>query len=154
MRKAIPVIISTFGLVILVFVSLIASQANAQAIILVNSELDNSTSNDDICTLREAILNTNSDSDTTDGDCTAGSGADVITFAGDYTITLGSALPDIGGDLTITGKGKENSIVQASECDPITLPGGCTPADYRVFTLISGTITLEDMTMRSGFKKS
>jgi hypothetical protein len=150
MRKAIPVFSTAFALVILIFICALASQASANSSIEVNTETDNATSNDGFCTLREAIVNANSDSDTTNNDCVAGSGADVITFAGDYTITLGSALPDIGGELTITGNGKENSIVQASNCDPITLPGGCTPADYRVFTLISGTITLENMTMRNG----
>lgn len=121
MRKAIPVFISAFGLVILVFASVLASHANANTSIVVNTDADNVTT-DGLCTLREAITNANSDSDTTD-DCAAGSGADLITFAGDYTVTLGSALPDVDGDLTITGNGQKNSIVQASICNPITLPG-------------------------------
>jgi CSLREA domain-containing protein len=45
------------------------------ASIVVDSALDNTTANNNLCTLREAINNANANSDTTSGDCTAGSGA-------------------------------------------------------------------------------
>jgi CSLREA domain-containing protein len=52
-----------------------------QASITVDSALDSAVSGDGACTLREAILNANSDSDTTGGDCAAGAGTDEIGFA-------------------------------------------------------------------------
>ena len=91
------------------------------------------------CTLREAINAANADVD-----------ASIITFAGNYTITLTSALSDITTNLTIDGEGAANTIVQASACDPVTLPGDCTPSDWRVFSFQNGTSTLKDMTVRYG----
>ncbi|MCA9949956.1 MAG: right-handed parallel beta-helix repeat-containing protein, partial [Anaerolineales bacterium] len=100
--------------------------------------LGQGTGNQD-CTLREAINAANANAD-----------GSMITFAANYTITLTSALPDITTILTIDGEGAANTIVQASACDPVTLPGGCTPAGWRVFTITSGTATLKDMTVRNG----
>ena len=79
-------------------------------------------------------------------------GADTITFAADYTITLaGSSLPDVTTEMTITGTGAANTIVQASTCNPVTLPGGCTPATYRVFNVTSaGNLTLDGLTVQHG----
>ena len=56
------------------------AQGASAAGITVNSTADNLTAGDSNCTLREAIGNANSNSDTTSGDCTAGSGADTITL--------------------------------------------------------------------------
>ncbi|HKJ40154.1 MAG TPA: choice-of-anchor Q domain-containing protein, partial [Anaerolineales bacterium] len=92
------------------------------------------------CTLREAINAANADPYDTN----------TITFAANYTITLTSALPDIATDLTIDGNGTANTIIQASTCDPVTLPEGCTPADWRVFTFTMGNSTIKDMTVRYG----
>ena len=75
--------------------------------IIVNSTEDSTTAGDHKCTVREAINNANSNSDTTGGDCAAGSGADTITFnipttdpgfnptTGVVTITLGATLPNV-----------------------------------------------------------
>ena len=65
------------------------------ATIIVNDLNDNTTSGNTFCTLREAINNANSDSDTTTGDCAPGSGADTINFSVSGTITLASTLPSI-----------------------------------------------------------
>jgi len=99
--------------VLLCVVMLIGSAAfptsvRADSTITVNTLLDNTTSGDGWCTLREAITNANANSDTTGGDCAAGSGADTITFDGSLgtaTITLASPLPKIayGSGLTIDG---------------------------------------------------
>ena len=64
-------------------------------IITVNTLSDDSTSGDGLCSLREAINNANSASDTTDGDCAAGTGTDTIEFSVTGTISLNSALPTI-----------------------------------------------------------
>jgi CSLREA domain-containing protein len=53
----------------------------AAAVIEVDTEADNATAGDGDCTLREAINNANSDSDTTGDDCEAGTGVDSIVFA-------------------------------------------------------------------------
>jgi len=123
------------------------------ASIVVNTNADNVTV-DGLCTLREAITNANNDA-ATNPDCTAGSGADTITFAADYTITLtGSQLPAITGTLTINGIGptSANTIIQASSCDPINLPGGCVPTVNRVFQVSStGNLTLDMLTVRYGY---
>jgi len=118
--------------------------AHAAGVIVVNSDADTTVSGDGECTLREAINNAKSDSDTTGGDCAAGAGADSITFAADYTITLvGSQLPTVTSEMTITGNGAANTIIQA-DAAPNT-------ATYRVFEVAStGNLTLDGVTVRHG----
>ena len=77
------------------------------AAITVNSAAD-STATDGTCTLREALNNSNSNSDTTGGDCVAGAGTDTIMFSiggGGSTATIAptSALPVITDPVTIDG---------------------------------------------------
>lgn len=80
-----------------------------QAVITVNSNLDNTTAGNGLCTLREAINNANSNSDTTAGDCPAGAGLDTISFAiggsgSAASISIGgSMLPVITNSVTIDG---------------------------------------------------
>ena len=112
------------------------------ATIAVNSLADNTTTGDGNCTLREAINNANSDSDTSGGDCAAGTGDDTITFSVSGTITLGSALPTIvstatAGKLTIDGSGQS-----------ITVSGNDS---VRVFAVASGAeLTLNSLTVSHG----
>ena len=78
------------------------------ATITVNSTADTATAGDGLCTLREAISNSNSDSDTTGGDCMAGSGIDTIAFAigtvgSQQTIAPASSLSSIGDPVFIDG---------------------------------------------------
>jgi CSLREA domain-containing protein len=77
--------------------------------ITVNSTEDSAVAGDTKCTLREAINNANEGSDTTEGDCAAGtSGLDTIHFAlgaGTPTIILSSvALPFIIQPVVIDGQ--------------------------------------------------
>ncbi len=122
---------------------IISTGATAAVGIVVNSDAD-TVANDGACTLREAINNANSDSDTTGGDCAAGAGADSITFAADYTITLvGSQLPAVTSEMTITGNGAANTIIQANVA-PDT-------ATYRILQVGSpGNLTLDGVTVRHG----
>ncbi len=115
--------------------------------ITVDTNADNASPGDGVCTLREAVKNANLGGDTTGTDCISGSaGADTITFTGAVTtITLGSALPDITNDVTITGNG--NTIIQADACDPTA--GTCTQS-YRVLTITSAAVNLSDLTIRHG----
>jgi len=121
--------------------------------IVVNSNAD-TVADDGVCTLREAITNANGDSQlyVTAGECASGVGTDTITFDANYTITLaGSQLPAVVSTIIINGKGSANTIIQASTCNPITLPGGCIPADYRVFEVSdTGNLTLDKLTVRYG----
>jgi hypothetical protein len=85
-------------------------------IITVNNLTDPaSTSGNGFCTLREAIDNANASSDTSGGDCAAGTGTDTIRFSLSGTITLAQGtLPAIAntspGSLTIDGTGQTITI--------------------------------------------
>jgi CSLREA domain-containing protein len=88
-------------------VPVVAATAS-RATITVDIDTDSATAGDNECSLREAINNANSDSDTTSGDCAAGAGTDLIAFAiggGGLTATiaLGSELPAITDPVTIDG---------------------------------------------------
>jgi CSLREA domain-containing protein/uncharacterized repeat protein (TIGR02543 family) len=58
--------------------------------IVVNSVAD-TQANDGACTLREAIVNANTDDQSGSTDCAAGSGTDTVLFSVSGTITLGTA---------------------------------------------------------------
>ncbi|MBK9923775.1 MAG: sortase [Anaerolineales bacterium] len=114
------------------------------ASLVVNTNTDNTTAGDGLCTLREAINNANSNSDTTNGDCVAGAGADTISFAGNYTITLsGSQLPVVTTTITINGNGETNTTIQANANPNV--------ATNRIFEVAStGNLTLNGLTIRNG----
>src|SRR5215210_2571665 len=79
-----------------------AQSATGGAPIVVNTTKDETTPNDNECSLREAIQNAN-DNAQTSSDCKAGRGGDTITFKKGLsgTITLDPD-PDLG-PLTVTG---------------------------------------------------
>jgi CSLREA domain-containing protein len=117
------------------------AQSSNGTTITVNTAADEKNTNGK-CSLREAIINANSNNQSGSSDCPAGSstGADTITFslASSSTIWLNSALPiitDIAG-LTIDGG-------QAS----ITISGG---NEVRVFG-VDGKLTLKNLTVSDGF---
>ena len=113
------------------FIILLAAIFPAHAVdITVNSTADNTTASDSSCTLREAIDNAQNDSDSTSGDCPAGSGSDTIVLAKEI-YTIDSAFPNISTDITITGNNA-------------TLTAGNT--GYRFFRIESGsTLTLTNI---------
>lgn len=90
--------------------ALLSSFSAYPASIVVNSTGDAATSGDTFCTLREAINNANSDSDTTSGDCTAGSGTDTITFSNDFAITLSTSLPQIATTIIIDSASHSTTV--------------------------------------------
>jgi LPXTG-site transpeptidase (sortase) family protein len=149
-RRTFSVFSRAFLIVALLVIALPSGNASAAGIV-VNTADDEDTDNA-FCSLREAITAANNNADY-NGCVGAGAyGTDSITFAGNYTITLdnggGSQLPDITTNMSITGNGRNNTIIQASTCNPVV--GGCTTADHRVFSIDSVTVTLEDMTIRYG----
>lgn len=111
-------------------------------IITVNTLSDLSTSGDGLCSLREAINNSNSPgTDTSGGDCAIATGKDTIKFAVSGTITLTSTLPAIantsGNSLVIDGTGQ---IITVSGAD-----------EYQVMMVTAGaTLTLNNLTIAHG----
>ena len=78
--------------------------------ITVNTLVDEDAPGDGQCSLREAINNANTKSDTTNHDCAAGIGRDAILFTVSGTFTLGRALPMVLNVLTIDGVGQTITI--------------------------------------------
>ncbi len=111
--------------------------AYAAATFTVNSLSDGADSNtaDNLCadgsgncTLRAAIQQAN-----------ATPGADTIAFSVTGTINLTGALPNIASDLTMTGPGPGLLTVRRD-----------TGGDYRIFTVMAGTVTISGMTITNG----
>ncbi|HAJ34353.1 MAG TPA: hypothetical protein DCL15_01490 [Chloroflexi bacterium] len=113
---------------------------------------------DDVCTLREAILAANQD--IAIGGCSAGSGGDTITFATTLTrpltITLTAAGADedaaLTGDLDITGTltvdGMAAGAAAATAVPDIVIDGGGLD---RIFDVLPGAhVTLQGLTLRNG----
>ena len=95
---------------------------------------------DGLCSLREAINAANTDTST--GDCAAGSGADTIDFAVSGAIVLDTRLPIITSDIEIDGTGAD-----------ITLDGrgGSGTAILRIN---SGTVALSNLLVFRGNEQS
>jgi CSLREA domain-containing protein len=99
----------------------------ASNIITVNTLSDASGAGDGSCSLREAINNANSASDTTSGDCVAGTGTDTINFNVSGTITpSGSALPPVSNTLTIDGSGQTVAINGSGTYQGLVVKTGAT----------------------------
>lgn len=126
-------IVFVFSLVLVVLAGSVPA-AHAAAI-TANSTAD-TTANDGVCTLREAIINANNNAATW-MDCAAGSGADVITITATGTITLLSALPNLTESLTINGPGASS----------LTISGANT---FRVFSLGGNSFTFQNLTIANG----
>ena len=120
--------IATFWVVMGIL--LVASFRPAEATTIdVNTVVDSRFSGDAKCSLREAIMNANTDSDTTSGDCAAGSGRDFIRVpAGIYRITISAVGHDnanyfgdfdILQDLTIIGEGAGQTIIDGDGIDRV-----------------------------------
>ena len=95
------------------------------------------TVDDTNCTLSAAITAANSDSNSHNSNCTAGSGADTIVLGDSWSSpnTLAQALPNISSDITIEGNIKE-------------LDGNNS---YRIFHVETGAkLTLKNLTLTSG----
>ncbi len=102
---------SPTGLVLVAFMALAASDGALAATLVVNSTANTTVDADGNCTLREAVLNANGDTDTTTGDCLPGSGADVIDIpAGTYVLTATLSVTD---DVTLHGAGAAQTKLDA-----------------------------------------
>jgi CSLREA domain-containing protein len=126
------------------------SLITASGQIIVNSTAD-AASDDGQCTLREAITSANTDfaSGAAANECAAGSVNDTIIFdpvvfaaPGPHVISLLTELPDVMADMTIQGPAANVLTVERNS-------GAATR--FRVFTIISGTVTISGMTIAKGF---
>jgi len=102
----------------------------AASTILVDSLSDGAPVMDGACTLREAIANANTNTDSSEGDCVSGNGADIIAFADGGTITLTSALPALSDPQGIV----INGDVDDDNVGDITIHGNYGPAALSVVT--------------------
>jgi CSLREA domain-containing protein len=129
-------------LTLLIGAAAFPNSASAASTITVTTIADNTTS-DGQCSLREAIINANTDNQSGSIDCPGGSGTDTITFDANYTITLGDQLPAVTTTIIINGTGAADSIIQANAA-PAT-------ATYRVFEVTNtGDLSLGGLTVRNG----
>ena len=113
-----------------------------------------------LCSLREAIANAESDTDTSGGDCVAGSGTDTIVLAAGSTYALpdaaptvdpnygDSGLPAISTAIVIDGNGatieRDSALFSGSACSG-------AGAKFRiVYVAPSGDLALNNLTLRYG----
>lgn len=107
-------------LLIIVGIVIPVSRVSASVTITVNTTADDQA-NDGACTLREAILASNTDtaSGAAVGECTAGSGADTIEFdisgTGLKTIHISTGLPAITRTVTIDGYTQTGASVNTAD---------------------------------------
>jgi CSLREA domain-containing protein len=114
-------------------VGLVLPTATLAATLNVNSTADQLIAGNGQCTLREAVINANGDSDTTAGDCAAGSGADLINVpAGTYTLVIHL---DITSDLTLRGAGAAITALVQDSSDTVVAVG-------------SGNVVIERLSVR------
>ncbi|MBI4498577.1 MAG: CSLREA domain-containing protein [Chloroflexi bacterium] len=120
------------------------------ATISVTTTTDEATNNT-TCSLREAIISANNNSNSHEDACTAGSGADTISLgAFTYTLTItgqdedaaATGDLDITSNITIDGAGASSTIIQAGT----TSSNGID----RVFHIVSGTVQISAVTIRYG----
>lgn len=125
---------------------LIVSPVSSEGVIIVNT-FDDEDENNELCSLREAINAANLGLPY-NGCKGAKSGPNTIMLSpGTYTLSLGYQLA-INSDISIRG---DLSIIEASTCNPITLPGNCVPASYRILSVTeNGQLKLEGITLRHG----
>lgn len=123
----------------LVVLSVLAGSPAWANTINVTNLLDVSAVADGSCTLREAIANANSDSDTSGGDCPAGNGADIITFGVNGVAVLSSTLTISDADgLVIDSLGRS-----------VTVSGNYA---VRVLWVTPGAaLTLKNLTVANGY---
>ncbi len=135
----------SYSLLALCFGFLFEITPVSAATIEVTTFVDEDFENSSACSLREALYCARHD--IAHSGCTAGSGADIITLpAGTYT--LSKVLTPIYTEITIIGEDPTTTIIEASDCNPVSET--CTH-DYNVFWVEStGNLTVKNVTIRHG----
>lgn len=111
-----------------------SAHAAALGTITVNS-LNDSDSDDGLCTLREAVYNASFDDQTGSPDCAAGAGADTILFSVSGSILLTQNLPSMSGPITVDGSGQT-----------VIIDGG---QDYFAFHIVDTDATFRNLTIQN-----
>jgi hypothetical protein len=107
------------------------------ATLTVNSTANTTVDSDGLCTLREAVLNANGDTETTGGDCLPGSGADVIQIpAGTYLLTSALSVTD---DVTLHGAGAASTKLDAQGLSGVL-----------AIQEVAGSVRIEGVTLTRG----
>jgi CSLREA domain-containing protein len=131
--------------ILLAILTLVSAPVPAHAASITVTTTADSLALDETCSLREAIIavNTQAPVDTCNG---AGS-TRIDLPAGTYLLSLDDPSPaedtpstfdlDVSHDLTIVGAGEQATIIDANKLD-------------RVLEVITGTITLRDLTLQNG----
>ncbi|MCP3980540.1 MAG: CSLREA domain-containing protein [bacterium] len=133
----------------LVLTGLLVCAPAAAATITVNTTADQILANG-VCSLREAIRNSNADADVSGGDCAAGSGGDVIQV---QPGTINLSIPNVGGSEDFNQRG---DLDITDDVQIIGTPGGATTIDAsavsdRVLHVVSPVrVVLEYLTLRGG----
>jgi CSLREA domain-containing protein len=134
-------------LIVIAPVCLVLTQSGLHAsgnTITVNNLTDPaSTSGNNFCTLREAINNANAKSDTSGGDCAAGTGTDTINFTVSGTITVTQS----NGVLTITNSSPGSLTIDGTG-QTITVDGNHASTGFIVNT--GATANLNLLTIANG----
>ncbi len=134
--------ITTFSVCLLAFLFTFPSQTfvaqASAATITVNSETDTFTGGNGQCTLREAILNANNNSQSS-SDCTAGSGDDTINF----TASLANKTITLTGQIVITS----NITINAQAAAGLSVSGNNSS---RVFEIFPATVVMTGFRITGG----
>ncbi|HEX5829318.1 MAG TPA: choice-of-anchor Q domain-containing protein [Candidatus Limnocylindrales bacterium] len=114
-----------------------AATLAAGSLITVNTTSDDTTSNNGLCSLREAIAAANANIGNTNNDCADGQGGetDDIQFSVSGTIALIAPLPDITDSVQVDG----NHAIVIDAADAV-----------RVFRVISGGLVLRQIVVQNG----
>ena len=113
------------------------AQPTYAAVINVNTTLDSST-DVNLCTLRDAITSANNNVPQINSGCTPGdeTGADTINLPVGM-ITLDSALPEITSNVDITGAGQALTTVDGA-------------SNHQILNISNATVSISDVTLSNG----
>jgi len=134
------------SLAVLLFIAMPGTVLAANIVVNSTVDLQPPVSADGYCTLREAIYNANTTSDTTGGDCAGGTGDDTITF--DFsvpgTIDLGTY-----GALSINDSAGRLTTIDGESLGRVVITGG---TNSQVFA-VSGVVTLRNLIIQDSAKQ-
>jgi len=133
-----------YALLILLFSFIVdITPVSSASPIIVNTTVDEIEMNRS-CSLREAVETAKAGMDY--GGCVYDGRRIISLPAGTYTVNLGT-LPSITEEITVTGASPTETIIQPSDCNPVT---NICSQDFVLFHIsgITGSLTLNKLTIR------
>jgi CSLREA domain-containing protein len=140
--RRVALLVAFFAMAFLLWGLLFANAASpAWASTITVNSLQDTTANDGLCMLREAITSANTDaaSGAAPGECAAGSGSDVIEVGVTGTVNLGGPLPDLSSNIEIKGPGADQLTVRRD-----------TGGDYGIFRVTGSVVSISGITITNG----